>query len=41
MDNSDVLTKRQGQRPEAKVTEVKTQFSRFRTVTQVLIHTWL
>ena len=39
-DKSDVHAKDQGQRSKVKVTEVNTQLSRFRTVTQVWIHTW-
>ena len=35
MDISDVHAKGQGQRSKVKVTEVKTQLSRFRTVTPV------
>ena len=35
---SDVHAKGQGQRSKVKVTEVKTQLSRFRTVTPVWIH---
>ena len=38
IDKGDVLARGQGQRSKAKVTEVKTQFSRFRTVAPVLIH---
>ena len=37
-DRSDVYAKCQGQRPKVKVTEVKTQFSCFWTVTRVWIH---
>ena len=37
-DRSDVHAKGQGQRSKVKVTDVKTQLSRFRTVTPVLIH---
>ena len=37
-DKSDVHAKGQGQRSKVKVTEVMTPFSRFRTVTPVLIH---
>ena len=37
---SDVHAKDQGQRSKVKVTEVKTQLSRFRTVTSALIHIW-
>ena len=39
-DRSDVHAKGQGQRSKAKVTEVTTQLSRFRTVTPVWIHIW-
>ena len=41
-DKSDVHAKGQGQRSKAKVTltEVKSPFSRFRTVTTVWIHIW-
>ena len=39
-DTSDVHAKGQGQRSNVKVTEVKTQLSRFRTVTPVWIHIW-
>ena len=39
-DKSDVHAKGQGQRSEVKVTEVTTQFNRFRTVTPVWIHMW-
>ena len=39
IEKSEVHVK--GQRSEAKVTEVKTQFSPFRTVTPVWIHIWL
>ena len=38
---SEVHAKGQGQRSEGKVTEVKTQFSYFRTVTPVWICIWL
>ena len=38
---SDVHAKSQGQRSKVKVTEVKTQFSRFRTLTPVSSHIWL
>ena len=41
IDKSDVHTKSQGQRSKVKVTEVKTEFSRFRTETPVGIHVWL
>ena len=37
---SDVHVKGQGQRSKVKVTEVKTQFSRFRTITPVWIIIW-
>ena len=40
-DKSDVHAQGQGQRLKAKVTEVKTQFVRFRTVTQIGDHQWL
>ena len=40
-DRSDVHSKSQGQRSKVKVTELKTQFSRFRAVTPVWIHMWL
>ena len=39
-DKSDVQAKGQGQRPKVKVIAVKTQFSRFRTVTPVWICIW-
>ena len=39
-DLSDVHAKGQGQRPNVKVTEVKTQLNRFRTVTPIWIHIW-
>ena len=39
-DKSDVHAKGQGQRSKVKVTEVKTQFSRFRTITPVWIDIW-
>ena len=39
-DSSDVLAKGQGKRSKVKVTEVKTQFSRFLTVNPVWIHIW-
>ena len=39
-DRSDVHAKGQGQRSKVKVTEVKTQFSHFWTVTPVWIHIW-
>ena len=35
IDKSDVHAKGQGQRSKVKVREVKTQFARFRTVTQI------
>ena len=38
MDRSDVRAKSQSQRSKVKVTEVKSQLSRFRTVTPVWIH---
>ena len=40
IDKSDVHAKSQGQRSKVKVTEVKTQFSRFRTVTPVFEFTY-
>ena len=40
IDCSDVHEKGQGQMSKVKVTKVKTQFSRFRTVTPVWIHIW-
>ena len=40
IDRSDVHAKGQGQRLKVKVTEVKAQLSRFRTVTPVWIHIW-
>ena len=40
INKSDVHAKGQGQRSKVKVTDVKTQFSRFRTVTPVWIHIW-
>ena len=40
-DRSDVHAKGEGQGSQIKVTEVKTQFSRFRIITPVLIHQWL
>ena len=40
IEKSDVHAKGQGQRSKVKVTEVKTQFSRFRTVTPVWICIW-
>ena len=39
-DRSDGHAKGQGQRSKVIVTEVKTQLSRFRTITPVWIHTW-
>ena len=39
-DQSKVHATDQGQRSKVKVTEVKTQLSRFRTVTPVWIHIW-
>ena len=39
-DESDVHAKGQGQRSKVKITEVKTQLNRFRTVTPVWIHIW-
>ena len=39
-DQGNVHAKGQGQRSKAKVTEVTTQLSRFRTVTPVWIHIW-
>ena len=39
-DQSKVFAKGQGQRSKVKVTEVKTQLNRFRTVTPVWIHIW-
>ena len=39
-DWSKVHAKGQGQRSKVKVTEVKTQLNRFRTVTPVWIHIW-
>ena len=40
MVRSDVHAKGQGQRSKVKVTEVNTQFRRFRTLTPVWIHIW-
>ena len=40
IDRSDVHAKGQDQRSKVKVTEVKTQLSRFRTVTPVWIYIW-
>ena len=39
-DKSDVNAKVQGQRSKVKVTEVKTQISRFGTITPVWFHIW-
>ena len=39
-DRSDVYAKGQGQRSKVKVTEVKTQLSRCRTITPVWFHIW-
>ena len=39
-DQSKVHAKGHGQRSKVKVTEVKTQLNRFRTVTPVWIHIW-
>ena len=39
-DQSEVHAKGQDQRSKVKVTEVKTQLNRFRTVTSVWIHIW-
>ena len=39
-DRRDVHANDQGQMSKVKVTGVKTQFSRFQTVTQVWIHIW-
>ena len=41
IDKSDVHARDQGQKSKVKVTEVKTQFGRFRTVSPVWIHIWL
>ena len=41
IDKSDVHAKGQGPRSKVKVTQVKTQFVGFRTVTQIGIHRWL
>ena len=38
IDKSDVIARDQDQRPKVKVTEVKTQFSRFQTVTPEMKH---
>ena len=40
-DRSEVNAKEQGRRSKVKVTEVKTQLSRFRTVTPICIDRWL
>ena len=40
LEKSDVHAKGQGQKSKVKVMEVKTQFSRFRTVTPVWIYIW-
>ena len=40
IDESNVHAKGQGQRSNVKVTEVKTQFSCFQTITPVWIHIW-
>ena len=40
VDKSEVHAKGQGQRSTVKVTEFKTQLSRFRTITPVWIHVW-
>ena len=40
IDKSDVHAKGQGQRSKVKVTEVKTQLSRFLTLTPVWVHIW-
>ena len=40
IDRLDVHVRGQGQRSRVNVTEVMTPFSRFRTVTPVLIHIW-
>ena len=40
IDRSDVQANGQGQRSKVKVTEVKTQFSHFLTITPVWIHIW-
>ena len=40
IDRSGVHAKDQGQRSKFKVKDIKTQFSRFRTVTPVWIHIW-
>ena len=41
IDKSDVHARGQGKRSKVKVTEIKTQFSPFPTVTPVWIHIWL
>ena len=40
IDMSDVHVKCHGRRSKVKVTDVKTQFNRFRTVAPVWIHIW-
>ena len=40
IDKSDVHANGQGQRLKVKVTDAKTQFSCFRTITPVWIHIW-
>ena len=40
IDRSNVHANGQGQRSKVKITEVKTQFSRFRAITPVWIHMW-
>ena len=40
IDKNDVRIKGQGQRSKVKVAEVRTQFSRFRTVTPIWINLW-
>ena len=40
IDKSDVHAKDQGQTSKVKATKVKTQFSRFRTIARVWVHTW-
>ena len=37
---SEIYAKGQGQKSKVKVTEVKTELNRFRSVTPVWIHTW-
>ena len=39
-NRSDVYAKVQGQRSKVKVTQVKTQISRFGTITPILFHIW-